>query len=79
MPVEKFRSVEQMPRLEPADGTDLIERIRTLWNRAFLLSPPTFTRGVTRFASMQHANEAREKLIRERMRRTRSSVDLAGD
>ncbi len=70
MPVQKFRSVEDMPRPERSEGPALVEHIRALWNRAFLLSPPRFPRGVTRFASMELANEARERVVHERMRAT---------
>jgi hypothetical protein len=70
MPVQKFRRVEDMPRPIRIEGPMLVEHIRALWNRAFLLSPPVFPRGVARFASMDLANEARAHLVHERMRAT---------
>ena len=69
MPVEKFRSVEAMPRPVRVDDAGLIEHIRRLWNLAFALSPPSFARGVTRFTSIESANEARAEATRQRMRR----------
>jgi hypothetical protein len=69
MPIHKFRSVNDMPRPTEHAGIALSERIRTLWNRAFLLSPPSFGRGVTRFTSIEAANDARTAETTERMRR----------
>jgi hypothetical protein len=74
MPVHKFRSVYEMPPLERVDGPDLIDRIRTLWNRAFALSAPAFPRGVTRFASIEDANRARFELLLGRMRDASSTA-----
>jgi hypothetical protein len=73
MPVQKFRSVEEMPRPERVVAPDLADRIRALWRRARLLSPPApMKRGVTRFRSIEEANAAREQATRERMRASRA-------
>jgi len=72
MPVFKFKSAFDMPRPERHDGPDLLERIRAIWNRAFALSPPTFSRGVSRFSSIEEANRARFELTVARMRLTSS-------
>ncbi len=69
MPVQKYRSVSEMPAPPNAPGDRLAERIRALWNRAFLLSPPDFVRGVTRFKSIDEADAARTSNTVERMRR----------
>jgi hypothetical protein len=67
MPVSRYRSVADMPRPEPATSSELAVRIRVLWNRAFLLSRPSFPRGVARFRSVEEANAARERATLERM------------
>lgn len=67
MPVWKFRSVEEMPRPERVTGAALHERVRDVWRRAFLLSPPAFPRGVQRFRSVDEANVARDEQTRRRM------------
>lgn len=69
MPVTKFKHASDMPRLTRVDDAELIHRIRTLWNRAFALSPPRFPRGVLRFRNMAEANQARAAAVAERMRR----------
>ena len=71
MPVTKYRSVADMPPLTPAVESSLVERIRTLWRRAFLLSPPSIPRGVARFRDMSDANDARDRATRQRMAKTR--------
>lgn len=70
MPVRKYRSVADMPR-PPADAAvPLAQRIRVLWRRAFLLCPPDFVRGVSRFRTSEAANQARAQATAARMRRT---------
>ena len=68
MPVLKYRRVEDMPPMA-AETADLEARIRALWNRALLLSPPDFARGVTRFRTIEEANERRATDTAQRMRR----------
>ena len=70
MPVHKYRSVADMPSPPRASQGDLAARIRTVWNRAFRICPPTVPRGVMRFSSIEAANEARMQLTIERMRKT---------
>jgi hypothetical protein len=73
MPVEKYRSVEDMPRPTHDGDTPLSVRIRALWNRSRALTPGiAFVRGVQRFRSIEEANAARE---REVLRRMRSSAE----
>ena len=71
MPVTKYRSVADMPRPRSGRDESLVLRIRALWNRAFLLSPPAFPRGVRRFRSIEEANAARAEATRDRMRSRR--------
>jgi hypothetical protein len=70
MPVHKYKSVSDMPPPTPARQERLSDRIRALWNRAFLLSPAYFVRGVTRFKSLDEANAMRISNTIERMRRS---------
>ena len=66
MPVQRYRTIEEMPALPPNRGGELAARIRVLWQRAFLLCPRSLRRGVRRYRSMDEANEdrARELLAR---------------
>jgi hypothetical protein len=68
MPVHKYRRIEDMEPPAAVGARALETRIRALWNRAFLLSPPSFPRGVTRFRSIEEANERRASDTAERMR-----------
>lgn len=68
MPVYKYRTIAEMPPLPLATSKDLPSRIRAVWNRAFQICPPTFPRGVSRFGTIEEANEARTKIVIERMR-----------
>jgi hypothetical protein len=68
MPVEKFRSVAEMPRPGLVPTEQLGARIRATWNRAQQICPTRPQRGVQRFKSVEEANEARERLTIERMR-----------
>jgi hypothetical protein len=68
MTVSKYRSVADMPPLVPASGEALVIRIRALWNRSFVLSPPDFARGVTRFRNLDEANAARVAATIQRMK-----------
>jgi len=68
MPLQKFRSFDEMPRMERVGEAELTARIRTLWARASLLCPRTLTRGVRRFRSIEEANAERERETAERMR-----------
>ena len=74
MSVSKYRSVADMPRVAPVSGPRLVGQIRALWRRSFLLSPPAFARGVTRFRSIEEANEARRLATLERIRARRSGA-----
>jgi hypothetical protein len=69
MPVQKYRSAQDMPRVGPAAQTDRAARIRGVWRRAFLLCPPSFHRGVIRFRSIDAANDQRLRATYERMRK----------
>jgi hypothetical protein len=72
VPVSKYRSVTEMPRVPASDPSRLASRIRALWNRSFLLTPPSYPRGVSRFRDIAEANAARERATLRRMRATRN-------
>ena len=69
MPVYKYRDVAEMPRLLRVRDDMIVSTIRRVWNRAFLLSQVKIERGVRRFRNMEEANEARARLVQERVRR----------
>jgi hypothetical protein len=69
VPVYKYRSVADMPRVPPATGGDLADRIRAVWRRSQLFCPLRPPRGVMRFRSVEEADRARQQATRERMRR----------
>lgn len=71
MPVSKFRSIEDMPSRMEASGHQLAGRIRALWARAFTFARPLDFRGVTRYASVEQASEARTQATLARMRAAR--------
>jgi DNA-binding response OmpR family regulator len=73
VPVHKYRSVAEMPRVERAEPHELVARIRAVWRRAQLVSPAAPPRGVRRFASIEAANEARTAATLARMRATTST------
>jgi hypothetical protein len=62
MPVQKFRSIEEMNRApvpEPR-GSDF-ERFLRLCARYWAISPKRYPRGVFKFRSIEEAQKAREK------------------
>lgn len=72
MPVQKFRSVEDMPR-PPWEGTansvELRRRIAGLWARAARISPRVYPRGIFKFRSLEEAQEARDRVTSENVTR----------
>mgnify|MGYP006278228063 CR=1 FL=1 len=68
MPVEKFRSLDEMQRAQyrrPAvSQAELLARIDQLWRRAARLAPPPCKRprGVFRFRSLEEAQLARQRM-----------------
>jgi hypothetical protein len=71
MSLRKYHSVSEMPRPTDGGNSSLPVRIRELWRRAFLLSPPRYKKGVRRFRSIEEADAARAADRAEYMRRTR--------
>jgi hypothetical protein len=69
MPVEKYRSIADVPPPPPVPQEDRAARIRAIWKRAALLSGGEIPRGLTRFHDIDEANRARTRATIERMRR----------
>ena len=75
MPVFKYRSVMDMPPPPRCpDDEELVARIRAVWDRVARLAGGGYPPGVHRFRSIQEAQEARERVVRDRMRRLRREV-----
>ena len=73
MPVEKYRSVEDMPSIEWCQNLDedFFRRVARLWSRSSALSARIYPRGVFKFRSIEEAQEARERVTRENIERLR--------
>jgi hypothetical protein len=71
MSLRKYHSVSEMPRLIEGANSSLPVRIRELWRRVFLLSPPHYKKGVRRFRSIDEADATRAAERAEYMRGAR--------
>jgi hypothetical protein len=73
MPVDKYRSVEDMPPLGRCETLDeeFFQRVAKLWARSSALSARIYPRGVFKFRSIEEAQEARERVTRENIERLR--------
>jgi hypothetical protein len=71
MPVQKFRSVEEMPPVPWCSSLDerCLRRIAKLWSRSFALSAMVYPRGVFKFKSIEEAQQARERVSQENVER----------
>jgi hypothetical protein len=71
MPVKKYRSVAEMPRVPDCEplSQECIARITRLWARASAMSPRIYPRGVFKFRSIEEAQAARERVTEENVRR----------
>jgi hypothetical protein len=71
MPVEKYRRVEDMPRVDWCETVDeeFFQRVARLWSRSSALSAKIYPRGVFKFRSIEEAQEARERVTRENIER----------
>jgi hypothetical protein len=74
MSLRRYHSVYDMPRPIERGDIALLVRIRELWRRAFLLSPPHYKKGVSRFRSIDEANAKRDADRIEYMRARRRQV-----
>jgi hypothetical protein len=71
MPVQKFRSVEDMPPVPWCDSgkEDCLHRIAKLWARSSAFSARIYPRGVFKFRSLEEAQAARERVTQENIDR----------
>lgn len=64
MPIQKFRSLDEMRRAlwrHPSDGA-LLDRIRALWARSRHISPRIYPRGVFKYRTIEEAQAARKQI-----------------
>ena len=70
MPIQRFRSVEDMPPVAPLpSGPERAERLRTLWGGWLRILPPLDLRGVRRYRGIEEAARDREAAAIRRARR----------
>jgi hypothetical protein len=63
MPVQKFRSIEEMNKARPINspGADSFERFLRLCARYWAIAPKRYPRGVFKFRNIEEAQQARAK------------------
>jgi hypothetical protein len=71
MPVEKYRSVAEMPPPPACAQVDdaCLDRIRKLWARSAMLAPRIYPRGVFKFRNLEEAQAARLEVERQNVER----------
>ena len=74
MPIERFRTISDVPAPKRVDELDERgQRIQELWKYASLRESPVIPRGVQRFRSIDAAAGERDERTRERLRRLHNS------
>lgn len=73
MPVQKFRSVVDMPRVPWPEKLDdaFLDRVGRLWARSALISPRKYPKGVRKYRSIEEAQADRERWLTENIERLR--------
>ena len=62
MPVQKFRSIEEMNEAAPLDrGTSDFERFLRHCERYWAIAPKRYPRGVFKFRTVEEAQKARDQ------------------
>lgn len=63
MPVQKFRSIEEMNKAHPINSSepDSFERFLRLCARYWAIAPKRYPRGVFKFRTIEEAQRARAK------------------
>ncbi len=79
MPIQRFRRVEDMPRVAPLPpGPERAQRLRALWQGWMRILPPLDLRGVRRYRDLDEAARDREAAVIRRARRL-AAERVAGD
>ena len=65
MPVQRFRSVEDMNAARVRSGDDGVERFFRHCARFWLIAPRVYPRGVFKFRSIEQAQAARSRVMAE--------------
>lgn len=71
MAVERFRDVRDMPPVPRPAAGELVSAIAAAWERAHVRCGPDIPRGVSRFRSLEAAQQARLAADRARVNRLR--------
>ena len=73
MPIQKFRSIEDMPPVPRCKTLDeeCLRRIAGLWEWSTAFGARIYPRGVFKFRSIEEAQAARERVTRENIDRLR--------
>lgn len=61
MPVQKFRSIEEMNKAPVPRSSSDFERFLRHCHRYWMISPKRYPRGVFKFRTIEEAQEARSK------------------
>jgi hypothetical protein len=79
MPVQKFRSVEDMPPVPPCESLDAecLRRIASLWARSSAFSNRVYPRGVFKFRNLEEAQTARERVTQDNIERLRREREIS--
>ena len=69
MPVRRFRDLDDARRAlwTASDDPTLAERVRRFWRFSARLAPPSASRGLRRFRTIEDANAERERRVTERV------------
>jgi len=75
MPVQRYRTIEDVPPAPALDARDPATARRALDHAVAMTAglPPLFAAGVYRYASIEAAEVDRERALLERMRRLRAT------
>ncbi len=83
MPVQKFRTLEEMNAAdrdmwcdEPDDA--YLERVRQLWRRSALLNPRSYPKGVRKYRTLEEAQAERDRWLTEHVQKLQREREEQG-